>query len=266
MTSNGFFKKEGDAVNEGQVQVEQDGDKLWVSSRDVAEKFGKPHGGALRALRKLMANDMEFWRCNFASREYQDDRGKFQPFYLMTRDGFSILAMGFTGLEAFRWKVLYIKAFNRMEEELAKRALPPPPLVPALPVETREQKVALYRSGMELLAQFNMLSAELAFKFTDKITNLLLEGQDSGEVSHMTVVTRLLTLGYDGHTTAQAQKIGKVVASEYRDATGREPITQFQRIDGQKRNVKAYEPEFFYLIDAAAVEVLGPRPSVMATV
>lgn len=39
------------------------------------------------------------------------------PFYIMNRDGFSLLVMGFTGKEALEWKLQYIKAFNQMNEE-----------------------------------------------------------------------------------------------------------------------------------------------------
>lgn len=40
--------------------------------------------------------------------------------YLMTRDGFSLLVMGFTGQKALEWKLRYIEAFNEMENSLIK--------------------------------------------------------------------------------------------------------------------------------------------------
>ena len=48
-----------------------------------------------------------------------ENRGKKYPMYLMNRDGFSLLAMGFTGKEAVQWKLKYIAAFNAMEKQLA---------------------------------------------------------------------------------------------------------------------------------------------------
>lgn len=55
-------------------------------------------------------------RLNFAPSKYKDDRGKFQPCVMMTRDGFTFLAMGFTGKKAAQFKEAYIKRFNEMEK------------------------------------------------------------------------------------------------------------------------------------------------------
>lgn len=50
-----------------------------------------------------------------------ENRGKQYPMYLMNRDGFTLLAMGFTGKAALEWKLKYIQAFNEMEKQLAQR-------------------------------------------------------------------------------------------------------------------------------------------------
>lgn len=52
------------------------------------------------------------------------NRGKKYLEYLVTRDGFSLLAMGFTGTKALKWKIKYIEAFNKMEEMLRKQSAP----------------------------------------------------------------------------------------------------------------------------------------------
>lgn len=95
-------------------------DKIWVSSRDVAEKFEKPHDKVLRSIRTLDCSP-EFTAANFGVSEYKDPTGRTLPQYLMTRDGFTFLAMGFTGPKAAHFKELYIAEFNRMEEELYRR-------------------------------------------------------------------------------------------------------------------------------------------------
>ena len=89
-----------------------------VSSRKVAEVFEKEHNIVMRSIRDLVCGD-DFSRCNFAQSTYMSDRGKEYPEYLMTRDGFTILAMGFTGSKAMQWKIKYIETFNRMEAELS---------------------------------------------------------------------------------------------------------------------------------------------------
>ena len=84
-----------------------------VSSREVASKFWKEHKNVLRDCKDIMSIiDAEFSRLNFALSEYIDDRGKTQPEILLTKDGFTLLAMGFTGGEAIVWKIRFIEAFN----------------------------------------------------------------------------------------------------------------------------------------------------------
>lgn len=57
----------------------------------------------------------EFADRNFIISEYTDEQGKPRKQYILTRDGFTLLAMGFTGAKAMQFKVAYINAFNRME-------------------------------------------------------------------------------------------------------------------------------------------------------
>lgn len=94
--------------------------RILASSRDVAEKFGKSHNHVIRDIENIIFKsdcpnlDSEM----FVESTYQNSRGKTYKCYLMNRDGFSLLAMGFTGKEALQWKLKYIEAFNKMEETL----------------------------------------------------------------------------------------------------------------------------------------------------
>ncbi|MBD3877421.1 Rha family transcriptional regulator [Pseudomonas kunmingensis] len=91
-----------------------------TTSLIVAEVFGKNHRDVLRAIRGLDCSE-EFALRNFAQCSRSGANSKPEPFYRMTRDGFTFLCMGFTGKEAARWKEAYIQAFNRMEAELQQR-------------------------------------------------------------------------------------------------------------------------------------------------
>ena len=95
--------------------------QIVVSSREVAERFEKMHKHVLDNIREIKASvsTAEF-SALFFEHEYKASNGKINPEYLMTRDGFSLLAMSFTGKEAMQWKIAYINAFNRMEAELKK--------------------------------------------------------------------------------------------------------------------------------------------------
>lgn len=90
-----------------------------VSSRYVAETFGKNHQHVMESIRKATEPNNglseQFSLSNFRQSTYKDLRGKRQPEYLLTRDGFSYIAMGFTGKRAAQFKEAYINAFNQME-------------------------------------------------------------------------------------------------------------------------------------------------------
>lgn len=89
-----------------------------VSSRKVAEVFEKQHKDVMKSIRELTHGD-EFGQRNFSPSSYINSQNKEQPEYLMTRDGFTLLAMGFTGSKAMQWKIKYIEAFNKMEQQIA---------------------------------------------------------------------------------------------------------------------------------------------------
>lgn len=99
--------------------VEIQGGQLVVNSLKVAEKFGKAHRDVLKAIRNLDCSE-DFILRNFAPSSYTNRQNKTVPCYLLTRDGFSFLCMGFTGKEAAKWKEAYIRAFNQMERQLLK--------------------------------------------------------------------------------------------------------------------------------------------------
>jgi Rha family phage regulatory protein len=93
--------------------------QIKTTSLKIAEHFNKRHDNVLDKIKKLDCSP-EFSALNFKVAEYTDEQGKKRLAYEMTRDGFTFLAMGFTGKEAAKWKESYINAFNKMAEELHK--------------------------------------------------------------------------------------------------------------------------------------------------
>lgn len=93
-----------------------------VSSLAVAEHFEKEHFHVLRDIRDLNLDEVDpgFAASNFGFSEYIDSTGRKLPTYNMTKDGFSLLVMGYTGEKATRFKIAYIKKFNEMEAALKK--------------------------------------------------------------------------------------------------------------------------------------------------
>lgn len=108
--------REGDAMTNA-VEVYEKGGQLWTTSREVAGKFGKRHDTVLRSIRNLECSD-DFRRRNFAESSYLNEQGKEHPEFLLSRGGFSMVAMGFTGREAVAWKEMFIAAFDAMEKRI----------------------------------------------------------------------------------------------------------------------------------------------------
>ena len=84
--------------------------------------FGKEHKHVLRDIENLIGGESKIGLSSmFFKSEYISAQNKKLPEYLMNRDGFSLLVMGFTGKEALEWKLKSIQAFNEMEKQLAQR-------------------------------------------------------------------------------------------------------------------------------------------------
>lgn len=87
-------------------------------STDVAKLFSKLHKDVLRSIRSLIEQAPSLNERNFALVEVKDAKGENRPAYRMDRKGFVLLAMGFTGEVALKFKIAYIDTFDRMEEQL----------------------------------------------------------------------------------------------------------------------------------------------------
>ena len=98
--------------------------QVVVSSRQVADNFEKEHKVVLRSIKEILA--VQNCATKFFYESTFTNRGKQYPEYLMNRDGFSLLVMGFTGEKALEWKVKYINAFNAMEQKLRNKELEKP--------------------------------------------------------------------------------------------------------------------------------------------
>lgn len=96
-----------------------------VSSRVIAYRFGKRHDNLLQSIHVLKGGLLENKETpeNYFIKSWYTEKqnGQAYPEFLCTRDGFSLLVMGFTGKEALEWKLKYINAFNQMEAFITER-------------------------------------------------------------------------------------------------------------------------------------------------
>ncbi|EAI1307283.1 Rha family transcriptional regulator [Campylobacter coli] len=121
-------------INNQEVIFENKDEQVFCTSLDVAKVFDKEHKNILRDIENILNDLREIgdlqcklnFELSFKVRKIQGFKGRERkyPYYNLTRDGFSLLAMGFTGKEALQWKILFIDAFNEMERIIKNQYTP----------------------------------------------------------------------------------------------------------------------------------------------
>jgi Rha family phage regulatory protein len=108
----------------GTISIEFVGENTpVVPSTEIAARFQKKHKHVLDEIRRIQSiTPKSFYEPNFRPVTYLDEKGESRPSFLLTRDGFSLLAMGFTGKNAIQWKLRYIEAFNALEAAVLDNA------------------------------------------------------------------------------------------------------------------------------------------------
>lgn len=122
-----------------------------TTSIEIAEKFEKNHFHVMRNIQKLVEEiHNDFKESNFGLVEIIEKNASGadvnKSYYTITRDGFTLLAMGFTGKKAMQFKLDYIAAFNLMEKRLIEqtmKALNPPAGASLTPAQQREVQIAV---------------------------------------------------------------------------------------------------------------------------
>ncbi|EAL6051939.1 phage regulatory protein [Campylobacter jejuni] len=122
-------------INKQEVQFGTKGNQIFCTSLDVAKVFDKEHKNILRDIENILNDLREIgdlqcklnFELSFKVRKIQGFKGRERkyPYYNLTRDGFSLLAMSFTGKKALQFKIAFINAFNEMEKLLQKEIKSP---------------------------------------------------------------------------------------------------------------------------------------------
>jgi Rha family phage regulatory protein len=151
----------------GIVTIDTNKNTPMVSSLVIAEHFEKLHKDVLKAIQNLELPE-DFSGRNFAPANYTDAQGKNRPAVNMTRDGFSMLAMGFTGKKAMEWKVKFLEAFNMMEQKLTL------PMVDA-PITYRkadDRELMIVHGLTQYLGFLEGVSYEEAKSYVEKVSRV----------------------------------------------------------------------------------------------
>jgi Rha family phage regulatory protein len=141
-------------IHLGEVEMNQlvfvDKNQAITTSLIVAEVFGKDHKRVMQDIREMDCSE-EFRQHNFVLSSYVSNQKKELPMYHMNKKGFTLLAMGYTGKEAMKFKEAYIEQFEKMEEELKKpRAL-----------SEREQLIASMKLTLETAEEITNVKVEV---------------------------------------------------------------------------------------------------------
>lgn len=187
------------------VQVQNN--QVVVSSRQIAEHFEKRHADVLAGIEKIKTENSVVTPM-FCETTYTAGTGKAYKEYLINRDGFSLLVMGFTGKKALDWKIKYIQAFNEMERRLKEQApqLSPVEMIAQIAQNAVEQERRL--KAVEL--QGNSTAAEvqeIKSTFTQK---------DTLETDIKTLVNRMVK---EGHSNDYADAYSRLY-KELQNLTG----------------------------------------------
>lgn len=212
-------------------------DQAVTSSLLIAEKFGKEHKNVMQSIRNLIGGTAENSAIAemFSESTYLNEQNKEQPMFLMNRDGFTLLAMGFTGKKAMQFKLEYIKAFNSMEAQINASQKP------------KSQLEILQMSINQLVEQEHRLSSierdvaetkkEIAEMKQERIENgkLLLEAEVSEnkvpEISMRNKIRRLVNQ-YAAATNTSQRDIWNLVYDNLLYAYNI-AITRYNRKNGQ---------------------------------
>ena len=138
--------------NMQEIVFRSNDNQALITSVIVAEKFGKEHHNVLKAINNLLSTtsektlfvDNQQLAKMFALTEVEQPMPaggvKKIPMYVMNRDGFTLLAMGFTGAKALSFKLEYINAFNAMEQQIRQSSGVPQSFAQALLLATKQQE------------------------------------------------------------------------------------------------------------------------------
>lgn len=170
-------------------------------SLQVAEKFGKRHDKLIAEIRRMYGELIgkrtpRNGGAKFFFESTYENRGKRYPMFLMTRDGFSLLVMGFTGKNALEWKLQYIRAFNQMEKLIQEKSTAAYQLSDRAEKATRKTETDIIKEFVEYARAQGSTHADhyysnytrLAYKavgIADKTTAAGMQLEDLSLVEHL---------------------------------------------------------------------------------
>lgn len=234
------------------INVQNVDGKLLVSSLDVSKNFNKEHKHVLekidtkrKELNKSVENSADiknlkvFFLDNFLEDCYIDDKGREQRQILLTRDGFSFITMGFTGIKADTWKLKYIEVFNKMEQQLRQQKQLSP----------MEQLKLQYKVLEDHEQKFKAQEKKIV-KIQEKLDDLPLQTPECDEISKTVKKVGVKILGGIGSKAYKNSSLRAKVYSDIHRQLKREfDVNSYKAIkrkylDNALRIIENYNPPF----------------------
>lgn len=232
--------------------------EVFSNSRDVAAFFGKNHRDVVRAIDALLDQEPELGMRNFAQTPYVEaQNGQTYRSFDMDRDGFTLLAMGFTGSKALKWKLRYIEAFNALEAEVRRVAQGGPQIDLNDPAQLRglllnysERAEKLERRVQELLPSEEALDrlskADGSFNITEAAKALQIRPKDLFDWLSQNgwIYKRVGSSGWLGYSSKTMAGLLEHKVTTVLRADGSEKVTEQVRVTskGLTRLAKLIKP------------------------
>lgn len=162
-----------------------------TSSLIVADLFEKNHRDVLESIRNILttAENSAVLKMFYES-TYLNSQNKKQPMFIMTKDGFSLLVMGFTGEKALKFKISFIEAFNKMDQQLRS--------TPSIPQSFSEALMLAANQAKEIEEKNKVIAIQAPkVSFADRVL-------DSGNLVDIGQAAKLLKLPYGRNTFFKA--------------------------------------------------------------
>ncbi|MCV3742970.1 Rha family transcriptional regulator [Lentilactobacillus hilgardii] len=198
------------------------GQQAVTTSLKVAQAFNKKHKDVSRAIANLKIGSAKLRRQMFSYGNYEN-RGKRYPLAFMNRDGFTLLAMGFTGKEATKFKLQYIEAFNKMENQIKK----------SIKVDLPQSPMETLKLMFQATEQTDKKVTKVEHRVTDLEDNQCLEPGEYNYISHR---VRAAVSEYEAThhlllTQKQRSKLYKDINTGLNQVTGIKTRTQLRKKD-----------------------------------
>ena len=211
-----------DCINEmnnlvASIDVKEYEGQPVVSSREVANNFEKQHKHVLECIENLKEGVAEKSADLFIESKYQHPQNKqWYKEYLLTRDGFSLLVMGFTGAKALQWKLKYIEAFNKMEQYIKEQK-------PKLPTTYKEalQHLLVQVEENERLALENKQQTKVIEKQSEVIGEMAPKAEyfdalvDNNLLTNIRDTAKELGIKERTFTRSEERRVGKECRSRW---------------------------------------------------